>query len=71
MGVVLKDTPDEPPSPPEGVVAAAINPDTGLRDNRAPNRMVEYFYHENMPPEDDEGAATPTGRKDDVDDQIY
>lgn len=71
MGTVLKDTPDEPPSAPEGVVAAAINPDTGLRDNQASNRMVEYFYHENMPPEDDDGAVNPTGRKDDVDDQIY
>lgn len=70
MGVALKDVPEQPPVEPEGVVAAAINPDTGLRDNRAPNRMVEYFYHENLPPED-EGSAAPSGGKEDVESQIY
>jgi len=71
MGTALKDVPEQPPVAPEGVVAAAINPDTGLRDDRAPNRMVEYFYHENMPPEDVDGSGTPAGGKDDVEDQIY
>ena len=74
MGVALKDLPDEPLIAPDGVVSAQINPDTGLRDENAANRMTEYFYHENMPPEDDNPAAAGTGKrggKDSVDDQIY
>jgi penicillin-binding protein 1A len=70
MGTALKDVPEQPPIAPDGVVAAAINPDTGLRDDRAPNRMMEYFFHENMPPED-EGGGNPAGGKDDVENQIY
>jgi len=70
MGAALKDAPDISPEAPEGVVAAAIDPDTGLRNNRTPNRMVEYFYHENLPPEDD-SAGGPAGGKDDVENQVY
>ena len=74
MGVALKDVPEEPLVAPEGVVAAAINPDTGLRDENAANRMTEFFYHENVPPVDDNPAPAGTGKrggKDNVDDQIY
>ncbi len=70
MGTALKDVPEQPPVAPDGVIAAAINPDTGLRDDRAPNRMMEYFFHENMPPED-EGGGNPAGGKDDIENQIY
>jgi penicillin-binding protein 1A len=55
MGQVLKDVPQEAPVAPEGVVAARINPDTGLRDPGG-SGMLEYFYHENLPPE---GEAVP------------
>jgi penicillin-binding protein 1A len=74
MGVALKDLPDEPLVAPDGVVSVQINPDTGLRDDNAANRMTEYFYHENMPAEDDNPATAGTGKrggKDSVDDQIY
>jgi penicillin-binding protein 1A len=55
MGAVLKDVPQEAPVAPEGVVAAHINPDTGLRDPNG-NGTLEYFFHENLPPE---GEAVP------------
>lgn len=74
MGVALKNLADEPLIAPDGIVSAQINPDTGLRDVNAANRMTEYFYHENMPSEDDNPAAAGTGKrggKDSVDDQIY
>ncbi len=70
MGTALKDVPDVAPEPPEGVVAAEIDPDTGLRNDRIPNRMVEYFYRENMPPEEDT-AGGAAGRKEDVESEIY
>jgi penicillin-binding protein 1A len=56
MGQVLKDVPQEAPVAPEGVVAARINPDTGLRDPTGSGGLLEYFYHENLPPE---GEAIP------------
>ena len=46
---------------PPGVVAARINPDTGLRVAEAGGGVAEYFYQEFLPPEQDNlagGAAT-------------
>ena len=60
MGKVLKDVPMAIYTPPEGVVAARINPATGLRDTAG--GLVEYFLQENLPAETDsstEGAAKP------------
>jgi membrane carboxypeptidase/penicillin-binding protein len=74
MGTVLKGEREELPIAPDGVTAVAINPETGLRDKNAPAPMIEYFYHENIPPEqesqgDDTGA---TGRPpEEVKDQLY
>ena len=73
MGAVLKGQPEELPIAPEGVVAVAINPETGLRDKHAPTPMVEYFYHENVPPEQDspmEGGDS-TKPPEEVKDQLY
>jgi penicillin-binding protein 1A len=55
MGQALKDVAQEAPAAPEGVVAAHVNPDTGLRDPNG-SGLLEYFYHENLPPE---GEALP------------
>lgn len=75
MGAVLKGQPEELPIAPEGVVAVAINPETGLRDKHAPTPMIEYFYHENMPPEQDSGAENEGGDSpkppEEVKDQLY
>jgi penicillin-binding protein 1A len=74
MGQVLKDVPQEAPVAPEGVVAARINPDTGLRDPGGTG-MLEYFYHENLPPEGDAVPAVqlvPGERKpEDVKSELY
>ena len=75
MGTVLKGQPEELPIAPEGVIAVAINPETGLRDKHAAAPMIEYFYHENVPPEQEggpetEGADAPKPPED-VKDQLY
>lgn len=69
MDVALKGVPEEPWSVPEGVVAASINPDTGLRDGRSPNRVTDFFFQEYLPPED--GGAGKPGSHEDLDNQVY
>ena len=59
MGAVLKDVAEESPVAPEGVVAARINPETGLRDPSLDGGVVEYFFHENLPAEGDSEPAEP------------
>jgi penicillin-binding protein 1A len=75
MGEVLKDAPQEAPSVPEGVVAARVNPETGLRDPDDKQGLLEYFFQENLPPEGEPvtEAGTPlTGsRPDDVKSELY
>jgi penicillin-binding protein 1A len=75
MGTVLKGQPEELPIAPEGVVAVAINPETGLRDKRAPMPMIEYFYQENVPPEQDSGTESESVDSskppEEVKDQLY
>jgi penicillin-binding protein 1A len=74
MGTVLKGQPEELPVAPEGVVATAINPETGLRDPRAQNPMIEYFYHENLPPQQESelhfGITQPRPTEE-ITDQLY
>ncbi len=57
MGAVLKDVPEELPSVPDGVIAAKINPETGLRDPSGQG-LLEYFFQENLPPEGEPVTAT-------------
>jgi penicillin-binding protein 1A len=74
MATVLKGRPEELPVAPEGVVAVAIDPETGLRDPRASNQMIEYFFHENVPPEQQGEPlfGTEPGRPaEEINDQIY
>lgn len=61
MGQVLKGMPEASYSAPEGVVTAKINPDTGLRDPENKNGIVEYFYAENLPPEQENGFGGSPG----------
>ncbi len=56
MGKVLKGVPEIPLKPPEGVVIAKINAETGMRDDAG--GIPEYFYAE-FTPHKDESAATP------------
>lgn len=74
MATVLKGSPEELPVAPEGVVAVAIDPQTGLRDPRAPNQMIEYFFHENVPPEQQSDplfGVEPDRPREEINDEIY
>jgi len=75
MGTVLKGQPEELWVAPQGVVAVAINPQTGLRDRHAPAPMIEYFYHENVPPEQESSPEEELGDSakppEEVRDQLY
>jgi penicillin-binding protein 1A len=50
MEAVLKDVPEQPLMPPEGIVAVNVDPITGLRvaDGQG---ALDYFYQEFLPPE--------------------
>ena len=73
MGVALKGVPEEPFTPPPGIVTAKVSPDTGLRvgDNAA--GVQDYFYQEFMPPEQGGGGGPATGEKpaDEVRNQLF
>jgi penicillin-binding protein 1A len=75
MGTVLKGQSEELWVAPPGVVAVAINPQTGLRDRHAATPMIEYFYHENVPPEQESSPEEELGDSakppEEVRDQLY
>lgn len=48
MAVALKNVPEEPLTPPQGVIAIQVNPDTGLRVSEG--GLSEFFYQEFPPP---------------------
>jgi penicillin-binding protein 1A len=58
MGKVLKGVPESPLVPPDGVLIARVNPDTGLREPDDRTGIVEYFYSE-FPPKLREDALAP------------
>jgi penicillin-binding protein 1A len=58
MGKVLKGVPEEPLVPPEGVLVARVNPETGLREPDDRGGIVEYFYSE-FPPKLREDMLVP------------
>jgi hypothetical protein len=60
------------------VSAARINPDSGLRTQSPKGSLIEYFYHENMPPEEELAPSEPGGttpvqprRPEDIRNEIY
>jgi penicillin-binding protein 1A len=78
MGSALAKLPEESMPVPEGVVASRINPESGLRTDGAGGRptLIEYFYHENMPPEEESAPADPNApaqprKPEDVRNEIY
>ena len=48
MRTALTDEPNAQYAPPEGIVTARINPETGLRT--LSDGVSEYFFHEQLPP---------------------
>lgn len=70
MGRVLKDVPNRVLEPPEGIVTARIDPETGLRT--PDGKLTEYFYHEFVPPElGADGAPTTDRPTEDVRNQLF
>jgi penicillin-binding protein 1A len=68
MGALLKNTPEIEYSAPERVVTARIN-DHGQRDPGG-NR-IEYFYEENLPPEQSAAPVTISKPTDNESDQLF
>jgi len=69
--VALKGVPDQPMKPPEGVVSMRIDPGTGLRAADGQG-LSEFFYHENIPREQEAVGGGPDARpQDDVKAQIF
>jgi penicillin-binding protein 1A len=58
MAKVLKGVPEQPLTPPEGVLVARVNPETGLREPDDRGGIVEYFYSE-FPPKLREDVLVP------------
>ncbi|MEO6927863.1 MAG: penicillin-binding transpeptidase domain-containing protein, partial [Casimicrobiaceae bacterium] len=71
MQRALKDVPEQPLTPPDGVVSLRINADSGLRDDSS--NLSEFFYSEFTPRARDDGLAapTPTRSSQEVRDQIF
>ena len=61
QGKVLDQRAAGGPGRPRGVIAAHINPESGLRDPEDRQGLVEYFFQENLPPEGEAvlDAASP------------
>jgi penicillin-binding protein 1A len=61
MGAALKSVPEQPLTPPAGVVAMRVNPETGLRVADAQAGVIDYFYNEFLPPEQETLIGGVTG----------
>ena len=59
MAKALKGVPEVPLKPPDGILIAKINAETGLRENDG-GGISEYFYAE-FPPRQREDALAPAG----------
>ncbi len=77
MSRALANIPDEGFVAPEGVVAANVNPASGMRSEKGDGRVLEYFYQESVPPEEGgdgsavDGGGKHDGKGTDHDDQLY
>ncbi len=61
MGAALKGVPEQPLTPPPGVVSVRVNPETGLRIADAQGGIADYFYNEFLPPEQETLIGGVTG----------
>ena len=62
MAKVLKGVPEQPLQPPDGLIVARINPETGLREADDRTGIPEYFYAEFPPKGREELSAPGSGR---------
>ncbi|HET7159928.1 MAG TPA: penicillin-binding protein 1A, partial [Burkholderiales bacterium] len=63
MGAVLKDVPEQPFTPPPGVVAMRVNAETGMRMGEGEGGVMEYFYEEFVPPAGGGAGPALTGER--------
>jgi penicillin-binding protein 1A len=61
MGSVLKGVAEQPLTPPPGVVALKVNPETGMRAGEGEAGVVDYFYSEFIPAEGGGGPGMAAG----------
>ena len=59
MQRVLRNVPEQPANPPEGVVSLRVNADSGLRDDASP--LSEWFFSEYLPRREEPTFAPSTG----------
>jgi penicillin-binding protein 1A len=73
MGAVLKGVPEQALVPPDGVVAARVNPETGLRVADGQPGISDFFYHEFLPSDDSiaTGALGPGAPAEEVRNQLF
>jgi penicillin-binding protein 1A len=62
MAKVLKGVPEVPLQPPDGVIVAHINPETGLRELDDRPGLTEYFYTEFPPKAADDSLVSGSTR---------
>ncbi len=73
MGKMLKGVPETELTPPDGIVAVNINPNTGLRERDGSGKTTEFFYQESQPPFSDDNAFARDGSRppEEVKNQIF
>ena len=73
MSVALGKAPEQVLAPPDGVIGLRINPETGLRVADAQPGLLDYFYQE-FPPAQQEtliGGVTGGERREEVQNQLF
>ncbi len=63
IGSVLKGVAEQAFTPPPGVVAMRVNPETGLRATEGESAVVDYFFQEFAPPEGAPAALPALGER--------
>jgi penicillin-binding protein 1A len=73
MSVALDKMPEQVLTPPDGVIGLRINPETGLKVADAQPGLLDYFYQE-FPPAEQEtliGGVTGGERREEVQNQLF
>ena len=73
MSVALDKVPEQVLTPPDGVIGVRINPETGLKVVEAQPGLLDYFYQE-FPPGEQEtliGGVTGGDRREEVQNQLF
>jgi penicillin-binding protein 1A len=59
MGAVLRGAPEQPFTPPAGVLSVRIDPNTGLRVDDGASGLADFFYQEFVPPDRESFVSAP------------